>query len=286
MIKLVDILNETGESLIGPFYHETSKEGAKEILKHGLVPEQHGNSYAMNSLSPAKTSGMHGDVSLQIWLRPWQFEQAMEDTYKQIVQDLHHYDPKEIELLELLLDGNMEEEDYQELVKRATTDPEFLAGEIVFRGTIGPEQIKIPERLNEIGEVSNPYDWDLAEMDEEGGYYTFDTPENKYVVAFVELGGNTYDVSFNTAGGIVRKTIKLDTNENVALRVLSTVTEIALDFIKRANPEELVIHPIKTKEDSKEDLRRFKIYGVYLRKNLPNNYKLYTMGDSYRVIKN
>lgn len=157
MIKLIDILNEAGESLIGPFYHETSKEAAKEILKHGLVPEQHGSSYAINSLSPAETSGMHGEVSLKIWLRPWQFEQAMEDTYNQIIQDIHRYDPREVELLELLIDSNIEEEDYQELVKRATTDPEFLAGEIVFRGTIGPEQIKVSEPLNEARQVGILY---------------------------------------------------------------------------------------------------------------------------------
>lgn len=143
MIKLIDILNEAGESLIGPFYHETSKEAVGEILKHGLVPEQHGSSYAINSLSPAQTSGMHGEVSLKVWLRPWQFEQAMENTYDQIVQDLHHYDPREVELLNLLIDGNIEEKDYRELIKRATTDPDFLAGEIVYRGIIGPGQIKI-----------------------------------------------------------------------------------------------------------------------------------------------
>lgn len=160
-----------------------------------------------------------------------------------------------------------------------------LQEEIVFKDTIESGQIKIPEPLNEIGKVVNPYSWEIAEIDEEGGYYAFDTPENKYVVAFVQLGGNTYDVSFNTAGGINSKTIKLDTNENVPLRVLSTITQITLDFIKRASPEELVIHPIKTKGDDKEDLRRFKVYGAYLKNNLPEKYTIFTTGDSYRILK-
>ncbi len=74
-----------------------------------------------------------------------------------------------------------------------------------------------------------------------------------------------------------------DTGEGVATRVLSTVMEVALDFIDRANPQEVIFRPIKTKGE--EDRRRFNVYGIYLKKNLPSNYNMITLGDTYRWIK-
>ncbi len=152
MIKLTDILNEVRENLIGPFYHETNKESVEGILKHGLKPEQQGSSYAINSLSPAKPSEMYGDVVLKVWLNPRQFKQAMKHTYDQMAADLHFFDPREVQLLELLIKGNIGKEEYQELVKRATTDSGFLAGEVVYRDVIGPDQIKLAGPINEAKE--------------------------------------------------------------------------------------------------------------------------------------
>ena len=74
---------------------------------------------------------------------------------------------------------------------------------------------------------------------------------------------NSYDITFGTDNP------DLDTKEGVSLRILATVTKITLDFIKNNNPDELVIHPIETKDNREEDLRRFKLYGVFLKKNQP-----------------
>ena len=95
-----------------------------------------------------------------------------------------------------------------------------------------------------------------------------------------------YDLSFNTTSKEGDPDTSLDTNEGVPLRVLSTVVEIAKDFIQKADPDIVIFRPIKTKEANKEDdQRRFKIYGAYLRKNLPSNYNLMTFGDTYRIVK-
>jgi hypothetical protein len=134
-------------------------------------------------------------------------------------------------------------------------------------------------KLNEVGELLNPYDFNFTGMDDDGNaFYKFNSPKNEYSVGITDLGGDSYDVTFNTVGEM-----GLDTNEGVTLRVLSTVGHVMLDFIKRYSPEEIVLHPIATKND--DDKRRFKIYGVFLNKNIPNGYKLITLPDSYRIIK-
>lgn len=139
--------------------------------------------------------------------------------------------------------------------------------------------------LNEIGEGTKTYSWRFNEEDEDGNlYYSFQTEKNYYDVGVADLEDGMYDLSFNAIGK--DQDIDLDTNEGVPLRVLSTVMEIAKDFINRKDPEIVIFRPIKTKEANKEDdQRRFKLYGAYLKKNIPSNYNLMTLGDSYRIIK-
>ena len=103
-------------------------------------------------------------------------------------------------------------------------------------------------------------------------------PQNTYSVGIAYNGQNSYEAQFNTS-----EEMGLDTGEGVALRVLSTVSEILLAFIKEFEPDEVIVRPIKTK--GAEDARRFRIYGVYLKKNLAPGYTLLTIGDTYRLIK-
>ena len=137
------------------------------------------------------------------------------------------------------------------------------------------------ESINEIGEGTKTYSWKLDDQDADDNYfYSFDTENSTYSVGVANLEFGMYDLSFNAIGK------DLDTNEGVPLRVLSTVVEIAKDFIKRANPDIVIFRPIKTKETGKEDdQRRFKLYGAYLKKNLPPKYNLMTFGDTYRIVK-
>lgn len=141
--------------------------------------------------------------------------------------------------------------------------------------------IKLANILYELGDATNFYPFRLdLENDISGDvYYSFETPEHQYNIAFANLGANSYDITFGADNP------DLDTNEGIPLRVVATVTKITLDFIEKYNPKELVIHPIETSKKVGDDLRRFKLYGEFLKKNLPSNYSLFTLGSNYRVIK-
>jgi len=76
MIKLIDLLNEVSQGLIGPFYHETDKENIEGILKNGLNVTKGSNSYDILSLAPAAPSGLYGDTVVQVYLDPSQFKKV------------------------------------------------------------------------------------------------------------------------------------------------------------------------------------------------------------------
>ena len=141
--------------------------------------------------------------------------------------------------------------------------------------------------LKEIGEGTKTYSWRFDDEDADGNcFYSFDTENSTYSVGVANLEDGMYDLSFNTTSKDGDPDTGLDTNEGVPLRVLSTVVEIAKDFLKRKDPKIVIFRPIKTKEANKGgDQRRFNLYGAYLRKNLPSNYNLMTVGDSYRILK-
>ena len=141
--------------------------------------------------------------------------------------------------------------------------------------------------LKEIGEGTKTYSWKFDDEDADGNcFYSFDTENSTYSVGIANLEDGMYDLSFNTTSPDGDPDVGLDTNEGVPLRVLSTVVEIAKDFLSRVDPKIVIFRPIKTKEANKGgDQRRFNLYGAYLRKNLPSNYNLMTVGDSYRILK-
>ena len=155
---------------------------------------------------------------------------------------------------------------------------------------VPPEDIKISKHdyaVNEIGEGTKTYAWKLDDKDADGNYfYSFDTEKSTYTVGIANLEDGMYDLSFNTTSKDGDPDTSLDTNEGVPLRVLSTVVDIAKDFIQKVEPQIVIFRPIQTKRtDAKEDPRRFKVYGAYLKKNLPSNYNLMTFGDTYRIVK-
>lgn len=135
------------------------------------------------------------------------------------------------------------------------------------------------EPLQEIGEMTNPFPWKYDFQDDDGNYfYSFSSPKHKYSVGISYNGDDSYEILFNTEGEMGQ-----DTGEGVATRVLATVGEITLDFLDKVQPEEVIFRPIKTKGE--EDTRRFRVYGVYLKKALPVGYRLVTLGDTYRMLK-
>jgi hypothetical protein len=142
-------------------------------------------------------------------------------------------------------------------------------------------------KLNEIGEGTRTYSWRFDDEDADGNYfYSFDTENSNYGVGIANLEDGMYDLSFNTTSKDGDPDVSLDTNEGVPLRVLSTVVAIAKDFIQKVNPETVIFRPIKTKEvDKQDDMRRYKLYGAYIRKNIPSNYNVIDFGETYRIVK-
>ena len=127
--------------------------------------------------------------------------------------------------------------------------------------------------LKEVGDIVNAFPWKYDFVDDDGNFfYTFNTPENKYSVGITYNGGNSYEILFNTAEEMGK-----DTGENVATRVISTVFEIMLDFINKENPDDLIIRPTEEK--------RGRIYRHYAEKNIPDGYKLISIGDTQHWIK-
>ena len=127
--------------------------------------------------------------------------------------------------------------------------------------------------LNEVGEVQNPYPWKYNFIDDDGNiFYSFETPQNKYSVGVTDNGDNSYEMLFNTEGEM-----GYDTGEGVALKVLSTVFDIANDFVKEHQPDDFIIRPTEGK--------RARIYKIYAQKNLPSGYKLMSIGDTHHWIK-
>lgn len=141
--------------------------------------------------------------------------------------------------------------------------------------------------LNEIGEGTRTYSWRFDDEDADGNYfYSFDTEKSTYTVGVANLEDGMYDLSFNTTSPDGDPDVSLDTNEGVPLRVLSTVVDIAKHFIQRAKPESVIFRPIKTKEaDKQDDMRRYKLYGAYIRKNIPSDYNVIDFGETYRIVK-
>lgn len=135
------------------------------------------------------------------------------------------------------------------------------------------------DSLKEVGRIENPYPSKYAFADDDGNvFYSFDTPEHTYSVAFTLHDEDRYELFFNTAGDMGQ-----DTGENVAMRVLSTVGHITNEFIEKYKPEEVVFRPIKTKGEGDE--RRFRVYKIYLEKNIPSDYKLFTVGNTFHLMK-
>jgi len=147
--------------------------------------------------------------------------------------------------------------------------------------------IKLVDILKEIGEGTRTYSWRFDDEDADGNYfYSFDTEKSTYTVGVANLEDGMYDLSFNTTSPDGDPDVSLDTNEGVPLRVLSTVVAIAKHFIQRAKPESVIFRPIKTKEaDKQDDMRRYKLYGAYIRKNIPSDYNVIDFGETYRIVK-
>jgi hypothetical protein len=156
MIKLIDILKEVSDGLIGPFYHETSQENVESILKHGLRPSGGSNSPDIISVAPAAPSGLYGDTVIEVYLTKRQFNRAVKDTYNLISADLQYLSDRDLVLMQKLINDTISEDEYRELTDRAVNREDFAAGELTVRELIPASQVKVTSITEGIDDPVKP----------------------------------------------------------------------------------------------------------------------------------
>ena len=120
--------------------------------------------------------------------------------------------------------------------------------------------------LNEIGEIRNPYKYELvSDPEDSDNVYRFTNKNGiEYMITFSRPAMTTVDVEFGIVDG---KKIDMKSVANVGdpLTIFSTVFDALVRYVKE-NPEIEVISysPVKNFQD---DERREKIYMEYMRKN-------------------
>ena len=142
--------------------------------------------------------------------------------------------------------------------------------------------IKLKKILNEIGDSSaKPFNFLLTVSGKNEYQYMFLTKEKQipYYVIFKYVSKSAvWDISFSTIGS---KNGDEVINSGEMYSVMATIVKIIKDFISKKNPEKLQYSPAKNFDT---DLRRAKLYDVYLKKNL-NGWDVSKSGD-YVVLTN
>lgn len=140
------------------------------------------------------------------------------------------------------------------------------------------------ERLQSISEIfdtKNPYPFKFDNVSYNEVNYHFDTPKNQYVVVIENTSPSQgiWVMQF----GVVDGTPEDITNEFKVSEVMATLHEILNDFIERYSPNAISIKPAKDneleKERDREDLRRFKVYMEYIKRNMRPEYFVREYGD-------
>lgn len=103
--------------------------------------------------------------------------------------------------------------------------------------------------------------------------YTFNSPNNVYVVDFENQGNDDYNVVFKT-------TDKLEdsTNEGVQFKVMATILEIVQHFI--------AVYPYKALTFKPRDGRRHKLYKLFIENNFSvDDFYFYYRPDIIKMVK-
>jgi hypothetical protein len=139
------------------------------------------------------------------------------------------------------------------------------------------------QSISEVGEATrNPYQFKFDNVGFDEVHYHFDTEEDEYVVVFTaaDVNHGIWNMEFGTVGGTPEDV----TNRFRVFNIMATLVNITNDFIDRFNPNEIRVKPTKDESRDAEDLRRFKLYLAYIKKNMRPEYYAQEYGD-YIVIR-
>lgn len=158
---------------------------------------------------------------------------------------------------------------------------EIIQEEIMNTVANYPEFGERLHNLDEYGEGSiTPYPFKFQNISFGLVEYHFDTPEDEYIVTIVmtSTAKRIWTMEFGVAGGTPEDVI----NKGHRDSVMSTMIAISNDFLNKYKPNALTFKPEKTKGDN--DMRRFNMYMIFIKKNMRNDYLVYER-NPYIVIE-
>lgn len=128
---------------------------------------------------------------------------------------------------------------------------------------------RFKEFINEAFDRPLPYRWKSKNYPRVA---SFSLEDQEYKV-MIRGGGNEYDIEF----GPVRSSgagidVEAETGKHQALKVLSTVVAIIMDFVNEKQPEIIGFSGKKAEGDG--GVNRAKTYRMMLKRKLPKNYEV------------
>jgi len=135
------------------------------------------------------------------------------------------------------------------------------------------------QSINEFGDGVDGYPFKLDNVGLNELNYYFDTPENEYIVLInrVDVYKEIWEMQFGTTGGTPDEV----TNEGQPIKIMSTIVLIMKEFINKNKPNVIKVKPTKNNDN---DMRRHNLYMAYIKKNMQQDYMVYSYGE-YIVIE-
>jgi hypothetical protein len=136
--------------------------------------------------------------------------------------------------------------------------------------------------LNEIGDGSvKQYPFTFDDVSQNEVNYNFDTEEDEYVVIITntDMYSGIWEMQFGTVGGTPKDVV----NKGRIFNVMTTILQIANDFLGKYMPNVIKFKPEKN-EVKQDDKRRFNLYMEYVKKNMRADYFAYEYGE-YIIIE-
>jgi hypothetical protein len=140
---------------------------------------------------------------------------------------------------------------------------------------------KGPKELNEVGEANlQPYPYTKEKHTHEYLYRFATEDGDKYVVNIMQMT-SSWIIDYRLESEDSKFTDVV--NKGRLYRVMATLAKIMREFVKLENPDRIKFDPVKNTDD---DDRRLKLYGAFLKKNLPSNYTMqYEEYNGYIITK-
>lgn len=138
--------------------------------------------------------------------------------------------------------------------------------------------MKYLKRINELFDTSH-LEYKLVSKSENYYTYEFDIEDREIICEFKNCDKGIWERVYSVNG-------RFNVLINNPFKVVSTITEITMDFIRKENPEAIVIIHIPIDGEiikGREKNKRARINYKFLSKSLPSEYQLYYFNDGNKT---